>query len=304
MKGNHWKAASALCAAGLALGLSSAVWSGAAGAQSVGEQELDEIGQMDWVREPGRYAVPGVDASVSIEQDEILVRGEQAERFLAIAEGHDRNRADALVVRRSGPQVIYDYVDMGHIRMDDWESQIDPDDLMQAIKAQTRKDNELRGEGHPILYVDGWAEKPRLDREKAVVYWAIRLRTNTGRKVMNARALKLGREGFTAVTWVGESSAFEGAQSNLRPALAAYAFDDGWTYADFKPGVDAAAAVGVGALAYRMMTGESASKVGGKAGAGIAAAIAAFFKKAWLLLLLPFYFVWVGIKRLFGSGGQ
>lgn len=287
----------------LTLALSVAAWSGLADAQEGTDQYFDAIAALNWAREPGQYDVPGVNAAVQVEPDEYLLRGEQAHRYMEITEGHGNFKPDAVVVRLDDSQVLYDYVEMGHIKMDDWEAHIDPDELLAVMKEQTRKENVMRAAGHSNLYVDGWAEQPRIDRRNAVVYWAIRAHTSDGVSLINAKALKLGRKGFTSVTWIGASQAFKSAQFNLRPALAAYSFDEGWTYADYKPGVDTAAAVGVGALAYRMMTGERAGNIGGKAGAGIAAAIVAFFKKAWLLLLLPFYFVWVGLKRLFGGGG-
>jgi uncharacterized membrane-anchored protein len=129
------------------------------------------------------------------------------------------------------------------------------------------------------------------------VFWAIAGHAKDGQSFVNAKALKLGKNGYADLVWVGSPEQFHGAANILEDSLKAYHYNDGFRYADFRPGVDTVAAVGVGAIAYQMMTG---SKKGAAAvGAGILAMIAVLAKKLWILLLLPFVFAWKWIRRLF-----
>ena len=66
------------------------------------------------------------------------------------------------------------------------------------------------------------------------------------------------------------------------------------SYADFQPGVDTVAAVGVGALAYQMMTGNKTNK---GVLAGALTVIAVFLKKAWFILFFPVIFLWRKFTR-------
>jgi uncharacterized membrane-anchored protein len=78
--------------------------------------------------------------------------------------------------------------------------------------------------------------------------------------------------------------------------LAAYDYQDGFRYADYRPGVDALAVTGIGAVTYKMIMGSSRKGVAA-AGAGFAAVIIAFAKKLWLLIALPFVLIWKLLKR-------
>jgi uncharacterized membrane-anchored protein len=198
----------------------------------------------------------------------------------------------------SDSYVMYTYIDMGYVKMDDWDEFINANDILSKIRNRTMETNKIRAEDYPKLYIDGWAEQPHLDRQGAIVYWAIRGHSDTGSAFVNAKALKLGRKGITDIVWVGAPEQFQDASRSLEPALKAYRYGGGYGYADFQRGVDTVAAVGVGAIAYKMLTG--ADKKGAAAvGAGIVAVAAALAKKLWLLLALPFVLVWRAIKRVF-----
>lgn len=291
----HWKLVlGAVLFAALAAG---------AHAQTVRETAtVDAIADLDWQIGADIHALPSLNASIRTQGDEALLSGTQAREFLRLAEGHERFRPDAAVLKFDGPLadsfVAYTYRDIGYVRMDDWDEFMDSTDLLEQIRKNTEEYNDARADGYPALHIDGWAEEPFLDRRKAVVYWAIRGHSETGNRFINAKALRLGRKGITDLVWVGSPEQFGGSANVLRQSLQAYRYDDGFAYADFQPGVDAVAAVGVGAIAYQMLTGSS-KKGAAAAGAGLLAIVAAFAKKLWIFLLLPFAFAWKGIKRLF-----
>ncbi len=260
---------------------------------------IQKIQALDWQVEPGKYQLTGSNASVTTTSEEYLLKGTEAHKYMRISEGHDGFKPDALIVRVDGPsqdtQVLFTYHDIGYVKMDDWEEHIDKDELLKEIQKSTEAANKIKEKGYPKLYVDGWAQEPYLDKANAIVYWAIAAHTSEGSSIVNAKAMKLGRKGFAEIVWMGNPNQFANAQQSLSPSLAAYQYDEGSKYADYVPGTDTVAAVGAGALAYKLITGKAAAKTS----AGLLALLAIFAKKLWFLIFVPFIFVWKWIKGLF-----
>ncbi len=262
---------------------------------------IEQIDELDWQIEAGKYRLNGTDTSVTISHEEILARGADAHKYSEITEGHNKNRPDAVVVRQENndlfSDVYYEFIESGFLEMDDWDESIDKDEMMEIVKKDTEKLNKARKDDYPSIYVDGWSQEPYLDREQAVVYWAISLHADDGQPLVNAVALKLGRKGFGRVVWVGDPVLFTDAEYVLRRSLNTYEFDDGARYSDFVPGVDTIAAVGIGALVYKMITGKKATKT---VGLGLLALLAVFAKKLWFLIFIPFIFLFGWVRNLFG----
>lgn len=260
---------------------------------------IEQIQALDWQVEPGKYQLAGSNASVTTTSEEYLVKGKEAHKYMRISEGHDGFKPDALIVRIDGPsqdtQVLFTYHDIGYVKMDDWEEHIDKDELLKEIQKSTEAANKIKEKGYPKLYVDGWAQEPYLDKANAIVYWAISAHTSEGVSIVNAKAMKLGRKGFAEIVWMGNPNQFANAQASLSPSLAAYQYDEGSKYADFVPGTDTVAAVGAGALAYKLITGKAAAK----ASVGLMALLAIFAKKLWFLIFIPFIFIWKWLKGKF-----
>jgi uncharacterized membrane-anchored protein len=271
-------------------------------AQALQENAMvDAIANLNWQIGGNTHALPSANAVVETRDDDAFLLEDDADGFLNIIEGHEGFDVDALVMKLEGPLtdsfVTYSHEDIGHVSMDDWEEHIDANAILAQIRKNTEADNNVRAEGYPPLFIDGWLEEPYIDRKNAIVFWAIIGHSGDGESFVNAKALKLGRNGFADLVWVGSPEQFRGAANILENALETSRYNEGFRYADFRPGVDTVAAAGIGAIAYQMMTG---SKKGTAAvGAGILAIIAALAKKLWILLLLPFVFAWKAIKRLF-----
>ncbi len=234
-------------------------------------------------------------AVLSIQDDEMLFTGKDANRFLYLNNGVDAFNVDSLIFTEDYIQKLYTSADIGYLKSDDWNEFIDADKILQTVSLATEESNKVREAGYSHLHVDGWAEKPTLDKQNSVAYWAMYLVNDSGERTVNARAIKLNASGMTVVQWIGSPEQFTSAKAALLPAVKAMKYNLGQRYADFDPAVHAVAAVGIGALTYKMITGKSGKGVA----AGLAAAIAIFLKKLGFLLLLPFIFVWRGIKRLF-----
>lgn len=252
------------------------------------------IEALDWQSQRVAYQVPGSKSTYNLGPNERIVLGEQARRYLELTQGVDGwVEVVALIEATGGPTVgsfiDIEYHEIGYLEDEDWKD-VAPESLLQDIIEGTRDANPIREKnGYPTLEVLGWAEEPYYSERKNTVYWATRLRDSTGGETINAIALKLGRHGYSKLTWTGDPQQFLDAKVALGPALGSYDYQEGARYADFQTG-DAVAAVGLGALAVGMMTGNKKAW-----GAGLFAGALVLLKKFWYFLLLPF----LALGRLF-----
>ena len=258
----------------------------------------DQILALNWQSYAGDHFLKNGTAIITTSSEEWLIEGSDAHRFIYLAEGYEAIKPDAVTVRvegsNQGTAIIYTFNEIGYIKTDDWEK-VDNNAILREIKRSTKAANKIKEPGYPSLFVDGWIQEPYLDKKNAIVYWAISIHDSKGNQVVNAKALKLGREGFTEIIWTGKANQFSNAEEVLSSTIGAHKYFDGLTYADYVPGTDTLAAVGVGALTYRIITGKGVAKAGGK----WFAALAIFVKKVWLFILVALAFVWKYIKNLF-----
>ncbi|MDJ0943023.1 MAG: DUF2167 domain-containing protein [Kiloniellales bacterium] len=266
----------------------------AAAAASPATAQSDPVEDLHWQSQRLVYEIPGSKSSYDLGPNERIVVGAQARRFLELTQGIDGwPDVVALIESTGGPAagsfIDIEYHEIGFLEDEDWKD-VAPDSLLQEIIDGTRDSNPIRAEnGYPTLEVLGWAEEPHYNARNNTVYWATRLRDSEGIEAINAIALKLGRHGYSRLTWTGDPEQFQNAKMALGPALTSYDYQEGARYADFRAG-DAVAAVGLGALAVGMMTGNKKAW-----GAGILAGALVLLKKFWYLLLLPF----LALGRLF-----
>lgn len=253
-----------------------------------------KLQELDWKKYPASYSIADDKASITTTENEFLVTGKDATKYMFIMQGHRDYHPDAAILRVRGAaensQVIYTIHKVGFLTKDDWAENIDKDRMLKEIQSNTAENNKRRGKGYSNLYVDGWAQIPHLDSVNNTVYWAITGHNEEKDTFINAKALKLGREGYTEILWIGSKKQFTSAEVALQPVLANYTYKDGFTYADYIPGTDTVAAAGVGALVYKLATGKAAVK------AGIVALALIFAKKFWFFVFLPVIYVWKRIK--------
>lgn len=266
------------------------------------EERISKLQALNWKQEPTTYSIAADKATVTITENDFLVVGEEASEYMFIVQGHKNYKPDAAILRIQGPeedsQVIYTINKVGYLTQDDWAENIDKDKMLEEIKEGTIETNKQRGEGYLDIFVDSWAQEPFLDKENNTVYWAIAGHDADNSKFINAKALKLGREGYTEILWIGSPEQFTNSKVALEPILANYDYSEGFQYADYIPGQDSVAAAGVGALVYKLATGKAAAK------AGMLAAAAIFAKKFWFIIFLPFVYGWKWIKKKFSSGSE
>jgi len=256
--------------------------------------QSDPIEALDWQSQRLAYEIPGSKGTYNLGPDERIVVGAQARKYLELTQGIDGWPDVVALIESTGGATAGSFIDIeyheiGFLEDEDWKDVV-PDSLLQEIIDGTRESNPIRAEnGYPTLEVLGWAEEPHYNERNNTVYWATQLRDSEGIEVINAIALKLGRHGYSRLTWTGDPQQFQDAKMALGPALTSYDYQEGARYADFRAG-DAVAAVGLGALAVSMMTGNKKAW-----GAGIFAGALILLKKFWYILLLPF----LALGRLF-----
>ena len=187
--------------------------------------------------------------------------------------------------------VILQYDPLGYVSDAD-AAGIDYDQLLADIKEGTAAENEGRTKaGFPTIEILGWAAPPHYDAVERKLHWAKRLRfQGDAIETLNYNIRVLGRKGVMVANFVAGMDQLPDVQAAVPQVLAMLRFTDGNRYADFDPGLDTVAAVGIGGL----IAGKVAAK------AGLVVLLLVFLKKGAFLLLLPL--IWIG--KLFKGRGK
>jgi len=190
--------------------------------------------------------------------------------------------------------VLVTYSDDGYVSDAD-AAKIDYDEILADMKKSTIDENKERKEaGYDEIEIVGWAQPPRYDAAGKRLYWAreLALKGGSAQNTLNYDIRVLGRAGYLSMNAIAGMNDLALVSDGMTRVLPMAEFDAGKRYADYKPGVDKAAAYGIAAL------------VGG----GLAAK-AGLFAKLGVLLLAMKKFVVIGLvalggllKKLFGGG--
>jgi uncharacterized membrane-anchored protein len=179
---------------------------------------------------------------------------------------------------------VFEYNETGYIR-DDEKNSLDADKILSAIKQATQESNEVRRRrGWSPMTVTGWYMPPRYNPITHNLEWAVNGESE-GETVVNYQTRILGRGGVMSVVLVGSPSELPTAMPQYRTLLSQFAYKQGSTYAEFRPG-DKVAEYGLSALVVG-----GATAVAIKSGA-----------VKWLIKAIIAGFVAIGafFKRLFG----
>jgi uncharacterized membrane-anchored protein len=143
--------------------------------------------------------------------------------------------------------LVFEWEEIGWV--DDAErDDLDPDALLAGLREGNDAANEERVErGWTPLELVGWREAPHYDERTQNLTWAIEARSEE-RTVLNRLVKLLGRRGVMSVTLVGSPEELVTATPEVDRLLEGYRFRAGHTYAEYLPGTDTAAKVGLAAL--------------------------------------------------------
>ena len=248
------------------------------------EEKKAAFGALQW-QGAGAHNLPNSHSVIQLSSGQVVLLGADAQRYSWLISGIEFPATEAVLSRESGDSdVYYEWRDEGYVSDSDW-SDVDGDELLKQYRDTTEASNEERvANGFKPMHVTGWLEPPHYDAATKTVTYALEL-ADDGSSWANAVALRLGRAGYTELTWVGPIEQFTSASGRpelLNQALASHTFDDGYRYADFKEG-DKVAAYGIAGLV--------ATALGVKFSKGIIAAVIAFViagKKVIIPLVVVF----------------
>jgi uncharacterized membrane-anchored protein len=182
---------------------------------------------------------------------------------------------------------------MGYVKDDDAAS-TNYDELLASMKSDTLDGNaEREKNGYEPITLIGWASPPIYDQTNKRLHWAKELQFGpSASHTLNYDVRFLGREGVFIMSYIANMEQLPEIKANLDPVLGLVSFKEGKKYADFTPGMDTVAAVGIGGL----IAGKLAAK------AGLIAVALLALKKFAILIIVPF--LWLGrkIKAMFSKG--
>jgi uncharacterized membrane-anchored protein len=271
----------AAIAAGLCLVWAS-LWAGAAAAQSEPEPP-----KLDWQLAPLLAPIGEDLAEVDLPEGFLYLDQAGTAKLMELT-GNPVNGSELATVAPAdggGWFLIFEWSEIGWV--DDAErDSLDADALFASMKEGTEAANEERRErGWPTIELVGWKEAPHYDERTKNLTWAIEGRSE-GQVVLNRLVKLLGRRGVMTVTLVGSPEELATATPQVDRLLEGYRFRAGHTYAEYLPGTDTAAQVGLAALV-----------VGGGAAA---LAKSGLLAKLWKPLAVGAVALLAGLRRFFG----
>ncbi len=162
-----------------------------------------------------------------------------------------------------GWAVVVSYSEEGHVEDDDAED-IDYDDLIEEMRADTAEDSKQRvAQGYGSIELVGWAAPPHYDSGTHRLYWAKELAFGDSKEhTLNYAIRVLGRKGVLELNAVAGMTQLGMVQKEMEKVLPLAEFETGSRYADFDPELDAVAAYGIGGL----IAGKALMKAGFFAG--------------------------------------
>lgn len=126
---------------------------------------------------------------------------------------------------------------------------IDYDELLAEMKQGLAEASvERRKMGLSGLSLDGWAENPRYDAAKHVLYWARTIRDDEGNGTLNYEVRVLGRSGVLSLNAVADVVDLPRIRTAMEGVRGTAVFQETHRYEDYAPGTDKKAAYGLAAL--------------------------------------------------------
>lgn len=182
---------------------------------------------------------------------------------------------------------VVTYDEMGYVSDKDAD-EIDYDDLLTTMQAETDEENKARVEqGYDPVTLVGWASTPFYDKDHKILHWAKELKfgDTTSVNTVNYDVRILGRKGVISLNAVGDMNDLSPIKSAIPGIINSVAYESGHRYGDFSTG-DKLAAMTIGGL----VAGKVLAKVG----------LFALVLKFWKVLLMAIAGGWGFLKRFFG----
>lgn len=252
-------------------------------------QQGQQVEPLDW--QPGPITAPiGEDlAEIELPEGYIVLDGPNTQRLMEYMQNPVSGSEVATVASADEDAewfVVFEWNDIGYVE-DEEGADLDADAILASIREGTEIANEERKKrGWPTMEIVGWQEEPHYDYDTNNLTWAIIGQSEGGRSI-NRIVKLLGRRGVMTATLVSPPETLAASAEETDMLLASYRFRPGSSYAEYVPGKDKLASIGLTALV-----------VGGAGAALVKSGILARF---WKLILAGIVAVGAGLKRVFGS---
>lgn len=253
------------------------------------QEGQQQVAPLDW-REGPITAPIGEDlAEIELPEGYLILDGAGTRRLMEYMQNPVSGTEVATVASASEDTewfVVFEWNDIGYVE-DEEGAELDPDAILASIREGTEAANEEREKrGWPTMKVVGWQEEPHYDYDTHNLTWAI-TGESEGHRSINRIVKLLGRRGVMTATLVSPPETLSASAEETDTLLAGYRFRPGSTYAEYVPGKDKLAEIGLTALVV--------------GGAGAALVKSGLLARFWKLILAGLVAVGAGIKRMFGS---
>lgn len=237
------------------------------------QSTIDAGPAIQWQRGPSTMAIGDDLAEIDLPEAFVYLDREDTQALMEYFGNPVNGTEQATLAPASDDEqwiVVFEWDGIGYVETED--QSLDADALLESIRAGTEQANEVRRErGWSTMEIVGWREVPHYDAATQNLTWAIEGRSDGAPNVNRVTKL-LGRKGVMNVTVVSSLDELPRAVEATDQLLTQYRFVDGQRYADFVPGTDRVAELGLAAL------------VAG--GAGAALVKSGLLGRIWKLLVL------------------
>ena len=232
-----------------------------------------ELQKLAWQNGPTVGAI-GDKASIKVAQDYVFLDMKNTRRFLELNGNPPTDRHYLIAPKSLHWFAVFSFNPSGYIKDDE---KINPDELLRDLQQSDAPGNEERKRlGLRAMYTDGWQVSPHYDNQTKRLEWGVRIRTETGEKIVNYTSRLLGRTGVMSAILVSEPATLAADTGAFKEALQAFSYNAGETYAEFKKG-DKVAEYGLAALVLGGAAAVATKK-------GFWAVLAGFFGAFWKLI--------------------
>jgi len=250
----------------------------------------DEQPQLEWMRGPGTAPIGDGLAEIELGEEYVFLGPEDTQRMLELGGNPVNGTELATVAPLSDAEqwiLIFEWSDIGYVEDDEGED-LDANAILESLREGNAAANEEREKrGWSTIEIVGWQEPPYYDVSTHNLTWSIVGESVDGQSV-NRLVKLLGRKGVMSATLVADPMELDNAVAQVDTLLTAYRFQPGNTYAEFVPGKDRLAEIGLTAL------------IAG--GAGVALVKSGLLARFWKVFVAGGAALVAGIGRLFGRG--
>jgi uncharacterized membrane-anchored protein len=203
-----------------------------------------------WAQGPGTQKIGGSLAEIDLPEGYGFLAEEDTQRLLELMENPVSGQEMAVVSPASDQEdwfVVFEWSEIGWVD-DEEKAELDSEAMLESIREGTARGNEERGRrGWSTIDIVGWQEEPHYDETTHNLTWAVAA-TSDGHRIVNRTVKLLGRRGVMTATLVADPDDLTQAAPASDRLLAAFRFQQGSTYAEYLPGTDKLAEVGLTAL--------------------------------------------------------